>query len=262
MFSTAPSLKRNKRGALILAASFFCASPLVQAAEFSGPQTTEIQTIIKDYLLQNPEVLRDAIAELELKEKTAEADARTKIISDPASPLYSSAHQTVIGNPSGKISLVEFFDYNCGYCKKAMGDLAKLMKDNPDLKVILKDLPILSPGSVEAAVIANAAYAQFKGDKFWEYHQKLLGQHGSVGKAQALSVAKDMGADMDRLAKDAASADVKQALEDSDQIAKSLALNGTPSYVIGSEVVIGAVGNSDLQNKVNNIRKCGQTACT
>jgi protein-disulfide isomerase len=261
MFSFAPSFEFRKRGALILAAGLFCTVSFAQAAEFTGPQKTEIQTIIKDYLLQNPEVLRDAISELELREKTAEADARTKILSDPASLLYSSAHQMVIGNPSGKITLIEFFDYNCGYCKKALGDLAKLMKDNPDLKVILKDLPILAPGSIEAAVIANAAYAQFKGDKFWEYHQKLLGQHGPVGKAQALSVAKEMGADMDKLAKDAALPATEQAIDEADQVAKSLSLNGTPSYVIGSEVVIGAVGNSELQSKVNNIRKCGQTAC-
>jgi protein-disulfide isomerase len=126
----------------------------------------------------------------------------------------------------------------------------------------LKDLPILAPGSLEAALIANAAHAQFQGEKFWEFHQKLLGMHGPVGKAQALSVAKEMGADMDRLAKDSAAASTEQAVDESDQLAKSLSLNGTPSYVVGSDVVIGAVGSSELQTKINNIRKCGQTACT
>ncbi len=148
--------------------------------------------------------MRDAISELDAREKLAETKARDEIVGNPSSPLYSAANQPVIGNPNGKITLIEFFDYNCGYCKRALNDLAKLMKENPDLRVVLRDLPILSSGSIEAARIANAANNQIKGAKFWEFHQKLLGSRGPVGKAEALAVAKELGLDMDRLAKDAA----------------------------------------------------------
>jgi thiol-disulfide isomerase/thioredoxin len=154
----------------------------------------------------------------------------------------SGANQAVIGNPNGKITLVEFFDYNCGYCKRALTDLARLMKHNPDLRVVLRDFPILSPGSVDAARVANAFLRQFQGEKFWEFHQKLLGSHGRVGKAEALADAKFLGADMDKLANDAAAPGITAGIEESDKLAKSLQVTGTPSYVIGDDVVVGAGG--------------------
>ena len=176
--------------------------------------------------------------------------------------LFSGANQAVIGNPDGKVTLIEFFDYNCGYCKRALNDLARLMKDNPDLRVVLRDLPILSPGSVEAARVANAARLQFKGDKFWEFHQKLLGSHGPVGKAEALAAAKETGADMKQLEKDAAAPATGVGIEESEKLAKSLQVTGTPSYVIGGDVVVGAVGYDELQAKVANIKKCGKAICS
>jgi len=238
------------------------ALPASATGSFTEPQKAEIQSIMKDYLLQNPEILRDAITELEKREEVAQNLKREKALSDEKSALYTSTNQAVIGNPNGKVTLIEFFDYNCGYCKRALDDLAKLMKDNPDLRVVLKDLPILSPGSVEAAAIAAAARNQFDADKFWEFHKKLLGSRGPVGKAQALAVAKDLGADMDRLNKDATTQAVKDGIEENDQIAKGLSMNGTPSYVLGGEVVVGAVGYEALKTKVDNIRKCGKSACS
>lgn len=251
-----------RRAALIFAAlGIFAFSP-VRADEFSPAQKAEIESIVKSYLVKNPEILRDAAAELDAREKLAATKARQQIVGDPASPLFDVANQAVIGNPGGAITLVEFFDYNCGYCKRALGDLARLMKDNPDLRVVLRDLPILSPGSVEAAKIANSATNQFKGAKFWEFHQKLLGSHGPVGKAEAIAVAKDLGADVDKLNKGAETPEVSAAIDQSMELAKDLSINGTPSYVIGDEVVVGAVGYNDLQAKIANVRKCGKVVCS
>jgi len=247
---------------LFLAGLIGLAAPAFATSNFTEPQKTEIQSIMKDYLLQNPEILRDAITELEKREDVAQSLKREKALSDEKSPLYTSANQAVIGNPNGKVTLIEFFDYNCGYCKRALDDLGRLMKDNPDLRVVLKDLPILSPGSVEAAAIAAAARNQFDGEKFWEFHKKLLSARGPIGKAQALAVAKELGADMDKLNKDATSQTVKEGIEENDQIAKGLSMNGTPSYVLGGEVVVGAVGYEALKAKVENIRKCGKAACS
>ena len=234
----------------------------VWAAPFSAEQTTEIGKIVKDYLLQNPEVLRDAMTELDEREKTAEADTRRKALADIAGPLVNAPDGFVIGNPNGKVTLVEFFDYNCGYCKRALADLDHLMKENKDLKVVLRDFPILSPASVEAALVAVAAHDQFPGDKFWDYHRKLLGMHGLVGRDQALAVAKDMGADMDRLTKDAAKPQVRAAIQDSDDFAKSLNLTGTPSYVVSDDVLVGAVGFDEINQKLGNVRKCGKVMCS
>ncbi|MGH6849380.1 MAG: DsbA family protein [Methylocella sp.] len=247
--------------ALVLGLFAFAFSP-ARAESFSAGQKAEIEAIIKNYLLQKPEVLREAIGVLDAREKAAEAKAREKAVSDPSSTLFSPVNQAVIGDPKGKITLIEFFDYNCGYCKRALSDLARLMKVNPDLRVVLRDFPILSPSSVEAAKVANAYLRQFQGEKFWEFHQRLLGSRGPVGKAEALAVAKDLGADMDKLAKDAAAPDITSGIKESGRLAKSLSVTGTPTYVIGEDVVTGAVGYDELEAKVENIKKCGKAICS
>jgi len=237
----------------------------VTAAEFSPGQTSEIEKIVKDYLIKNPEILRDAMAALERKQKDEEAATREKVVSDNASLLFNSVNQANVGNAKGKITIVEFFDYNCGYCKRTVDDMARLMKSEPDLRVVLKDFPVLGPGSVEAAKIATALRNQFKGDKFWEYHQRLFAMphpREGVGKAQALAAAKELGADMDRLEKDAEAADTRKGIEETMQLADSLSLSGTPSFVVGSEVVVGAVGYDELKNKIGNVRKCGKPVCS
>lgn len=248
-----------------LAAAFVLGLAVIlpaQAAQFSADQTTEIKSIIKGYLLEHPEVLREAITALDEKEKAAEADIRRKALGDLAGPIYNSPDGFVIGNPKGAITLVEFFDYNCGYCKRALDDLDRLMKDNKDLRVILRDFPILSPNSVQASIIAVAAHEQFPGEKFWDFHRKLLATKGMVGKEQALDVAKSMGADMDKLAKDAAKPEVRTAIQGSDEVAKGLSLNGTPSYILGDDVLIGAVGFDEINGKIGNVRKCGKVLCS
>lgn len=249
---------------LAAAAGFFAlaAGSAFADGQFSPAQKTEIEQIIKSYIMKNPEILRDAITELELKEKTAEADARRKIIANQQGLLYAAPLQEVVGNPAGKLTLIEFFDYNCGYCRKTLGDIARLMKDYPDLKIILKDYPILSDKSIEAASIALAARKQFDPAKFWEFHQRLLSTHGAVGREEALAVAKDLGADMDRLTKDAASDEIKKDLADNDHLGQQLSLNGTPSFILGEETVVGAVGYTAMKDKLDNLKKCGKVACS
>ena len=233
------------------------------AAEFTPAQKVEMGGVIHDYLLQNPEVLQEAMAELERRQKAQEEVKRSQVVDQNAGQLFSAPGDVVLGNPKGRVTLVEFFDYNCGYCKRSLDDIAKLMKTEPDMRLVLKDFPVLGPGSVEAAYIAGAARNQFKGEQFWQFHQKLLGgQHGPVGKAQALAVAKDMGANMDQLAKDAAGPDVKSSIQGTMQLADALALTGTPSFVVGKDVVIGAVGYDELKSRVDSVLKCGKAVCS
>ena len=231
------------------------------AAEFSASQKAEIGVIVKDYLLANPEVLRDALAELDKRQKNEEAAARQKVVSDQSGLLFSSVNQATLGNPKGNATLVEFFDYNCGYCKRSLDDIARLMKADPNLKVVLKDFPVLGPGSVEAAHVATALRNQFKTEKFWDFHQKLLGARGQVGKAQALAVAKDLGADMDKLEKDMAAPAIKESIQEVALLADQLNLTGTPSFVIGQDVVVGAIPYDEMKSKVDNVHKCGKVAC-
>ena len=162
----------------------------------------------------------------------------------------------MLGNPQGDVTFVEFFDYNCGYCKRALNDMVEIMGKDPKLKVVLKEFPVLGPGSVEAAQVAVAVRMQDKtGKKYLEFHQKLLGGRGQVDKAKALAAAKEIGLDMARLDKDLKSDEIGKTLEESMKLAEALGLNGTPSYVIGNDVVIGAVGQAQLSQKIQAARQ-------
>ncbi|HLH49830.1 MAG TPA: DsbA family protein [Roseiarcus sp.] len=247
--------------ALAAAAALIFGAVPAPAAEFTPAQKDEIGGVVKDYLIAHPEVLREALDALDKHEKQAAAEAQKKIVADQSSLLFSSPHQATVGNPNGGATLVEFFDYNCHYCKGALPDIARLMKDDPNLKVVLKDFPVLGPDSVEAARVAIAVRNQLTGDKFWQFHQKLLGMHGRVGKAEALAVAKDLGLDMDRLNKDMATPEARTSIEEVMRMADALQINGTPSFVVGQEVVIGAVGYDQLKDKIDSVHKCGHAVC-
>lgn len=230
-------------------------------AEIAAPQKAEFEALIGAYLKQHPEVIREALTELERRQKEDEDNARQKAISGLSEQIFNSQMQAVVGNPSGKVTLVEFFDYNCGYCRRTLEDISRLTKEDKELRVVLKDFPVLGPGSVEAAQIAIALRAQFKGDKYWEFHQKLLSTRGQVGKAQALSVAKDLGADMNKVTADTSSPAIRANIEEVMKIADGLSLTGTPSFVLGDEVIIGAVGYDELKAKIASMHKCGKTNC-
>ena len=232
-----------------------------RADEFSATQRGEVERIVREYLVAHPEVLQEAMTELDKRQTAAEAAKHKAAVKQYSEALFKSPRQVVLGNPDGNVTFVEFFDYNCGYCKRAMDDMLTLLKDDPKLKIVLKEFPVLGPGSVEAARVAVAVRMQDKtGKKYLEFHQKLLGGRGQADKARALAVAKDVGLDMGRLDKDMASPEVKATLEENFKLAEALGLNGTPSYVIGDNVVIGAVGLEALKEKVDTSR-CGKPGC-
>ncbi|HEY6380714.1 MAG TPA: DsbA family protein [Pseudolabrys sp.] len=237
------------------------ALPQGSRAELSASQRGEVERIIREYLIAHPEVIQDAMAELERRQSAADAEKHKAAIKQYSQAIFNSPRQVVLGNPDGNVTFVEFFDYNCGYCKRAMDDMLALMKDDPKLKVVLKEFPVLGPASLEAAQVAVAVRMQDKtGKKYLEFHQKLLTGRGQVDKARALAVAKDIGLDMVRLEKDLASPEIKATLQESFKLAEALGLSGTPSYVIGDNVVVGAVGLEALREKVNTSR-CGKPTC-
>ena len=245
----------------LLAGSAAMAALPAQAQSISPAQRTEIEGIIKDYLLKNPELLQEVIGELEKRQASAEADKHKAAVATNADKLFNSPRQVTLGNPQGDVTMVEFFDYNCGYCKRALTDMVDLMKADPKLRVVLKEFPVLGQASVEAAQVATAVRMQDKtGKKYLDFHTKLLTGRGQVDRARALAVAKEVGMDMARLEKDMAGDEVRQSLEEAFKLAETIGLNGTPSYVIGNEVVIGAVGLAGLKEKINSAR-CGKATC-
>jgi len=226
------------------------------AQNFTDDQRHQIEGIVKDYLLAHPEVLQDAMAALDKKQQEADAEkARTTIKSNNAT-LFNSPHQVVLGNPQGSLTVVEFFDYNCGYCKRALPDMLTLLKTDTNIRFVLKEFPVLGEGSVDAAHVAVAARMQDPtGNKYIEFHQKLLGGRGPADKARALAVAKEVGFDMARIEKDMASDEVKTTIDENMKLADALGVNGTPSYVVGDELVVGAVGLDALKQKIAAVKK-------
>jgi protein-disulfide isomerase len=216
---------------------------------------------VREYLIAHPEVLQEAMSELEKRQSAAEIEKHKAAIKQHAEKLFSSPNQVTLGNPNGNVTFVEFFDYNCGYCKRAMADMLDLMKSDPKLKVVLKEFPVLSQGSVEAAQVAVAVRMQDPtGKKYLDFHQKLLGGRGPADKARAIAAAKEAGLDTAKIEKDIASPEVRATIEENFKLAEAMGMNGTPSYVIGKQVVIGAVGLDNLREKIG-IARCGKATC-
>ena len=252
----------TSRFTIAAVAAVLLTAPLaVKADEFTKPQRSEIEKIVREYLVSHPEVLQEAMAELDKRQTAAEEAKHKAAIQLYSQALFYSPRQVVLGDPNGKVTFVEFFDYNCGYCKHAMGDMLTLLKDDPKLRVVLKEFPVLGPGSVEAARVAVAVRMQDKtGQKYLQFHKELLGGRGPANKDRALAVAKDVGMDMARIEKDVNGPEVKATMEENFKLAEALGLNGTPSYVIGDNVVVGAIGLQGLEEKINTAR-CGKTTC-
>jgi protein-disulfide isomerase len=246
--------------AAVCAALLIAAMPLsARAQAFSKAQRGDIERIVHDYLVAHPEVLQEAMTELEKRQTAAEAEKHKAAVKAHAKALFSSPDQVTLGNPNGNVTFVEFFDYNCGYCKRAMSDMLTLLKNDSKLKVVLKEFPVLGPGSVEAARVAVAVRMQAP-KKYLEFHTKLLGGRGHADNARALAVAREVGLDMARLEKDMKGPEVQKTLQHDFKLAEALGLNGTPSYVIGDNVIVGAIGLKGLQEKINNAR-CGKETC-
>jgi protein-disulfide isomerase len=245
----------------LLALALCGAPPAASAQSFTDAQRGDIETIVKNYLIAHPEVVEEAMTELSKRQAAAEAAKSEAAVTDNADKIFNSPRGVVLGNKDGDVTFVEFFDYNCGYCKRAMADMLDLMKTDSKLKVVLKEFPVLSEGSVEAANVAVAVRMQDPGGKkYLDFHQKLLGGRGVADKARAMAAAKDAGLDMARLEKDLASPEVKSTIDENLKLAEAMGLNGTPSYVIGKQVVVGAIGLDGLREKIG-VARCGKETC-
>ncbi len=156
-----------------------------------------------------------------------------------------------MGNPRGAVTMIEFLDYNCGYCRRALVDTLALLKDDADLRIVLKELPVLGTGSLEAARVSIAVRMQEPiGQKYFEFHRRLLSAAGPVDRVAALAIAKNIGLDMERIERDLSSDEIRETLEESARLARALGINGTPSYVIGNAIIPGAIGTAGLRERI------------
>ncbi|WP_257196499.1 MULTISPECIES: DsbA family protein [unclassified Bradyrhizobium] len=217
---------------------------------------------IEKYLADHPEAIRAALVALIAKRNAAAQTAPTpaagnirQVISDNAKALYTAPLQTTLGAAEGARTLVEFYDFNCGYCRKALGDTLALIADEPNVRIVLKELPILGHDSVEAAKVAIALQMHHpSAAETLEFHRRLMATQGRVDRAAALAVAADLGFNAGEIEKNAASAEVSEALQQNMRLASALGINGTPGYLVGDSVIPGAVGAAALKARIQSAK--------
>lgn len=224
----------------------------VKAAEISTEQREAIEEIIHDYLLHNPDVLIEALhgaedklnREADAKAERALSERRREIFDDPATPVG--------GNPRGDVTIVEFFDYRCPYCKQVLPSLQALLKEDQKLRFLYKEMPVLGPQSVTAAHAALAAQRQ---GKYEAFHNAMMGTKVQITDETVYKVAGSVGLDVDRLKQDMSSPEIGQALKTNLALADALSIRGTPGFIVGNHIVPGAIDLDALRNMVAEARK-------
>lgn len=254
-------------GGVAVAGGFLAGQHSVAAAvEMTEPQVVtasadkgEVEEIVRNYLLKNPEILIEVQTALEDKQKEAQRVASLETIKASKDVIYNAASDGIVGNPNGKTTIVEFYDYNCGFCKRALPDMQALTKEDPNLRFVLKELPILGPDSQKAHVVAQA-FKHLMPEKYAEFHLRLLGGQARATEDTAVLVATSLGADEAKLRAEMKNPAIEKTFNQTYALADKLSITGTPSYVVGDEVVFGALGRDVLAEKIAAARATCQTA--
>jgi len=244
--------------ALGIAGLWFARSPdlhLASAAVAADMSQAEFGQRVRAYLLEHPEVISEALNRLQAKQgETAAADAKTALQAH-AAVVFHDPDSPVGGNPGGSVTLVEFFDYNCPYCKMMAPIITQAEAADPQLRIVYKEFPILGPGSVFAAKAALAANMQ---GKYEAFHRALYQVRGHVDEARVLEVAGTVGIDVDRMKADMQDKAIEGDLERNGALGQVLQITGTPGFVVGDRVMTGAMDMTALQSLISNARKANR----
>jgi len=248
---------------LLLAGAVVMIAAVVGALYFAGSLSnsdeapsaamskTDVEKIVRNYLLEHPEVIFEAAQRMQDKEN----DQRIAKIKDGAkvhaTALFKEADPIIAGNPKGDITIVEFFDYRCPYCHKVIADLTDLLKQDGNIRLVFKEFPILSP---ESALAARAAIASASQGKYWEFHTAMM-KAEDLNQELLFKIAKDIGLDVERLKKDMNDPKVSKRLKETDDLARALGIDATPTFFVGDEPLTGAKTLKELKEAVAAARK-------
>jgi len=221
------------------------------AAAFDARQKEEIETLIHQYLLDHPEVLIEALNSYEKKQQEAEAERQRLALAAEAEALENDPAAPVLGNPAGDVTLVEFFDYRCPYCNRAMADVERLLQDDQELRLVMKEFPILSQESVQAARAALAAERQ---GKYHDFHFALMENGGGFTDEEIMAVAETVGLDTQQLRIDMQDPAIEQILRDNHALAERIGVTGTPAFIIHDRLVPGAIELEQMRDLVAEAR--------
>ncbi len=221
-----------------------------EEGSFTEAQKTEIEGIFSAYLMENPDIIMKAISAQQARQQE-EKDRKAAAVLEEIMPDLLNGKAPTAGNPEGDVTIVEFFDYNCGYCKKALKDIQSTISSDEGVNFVFKEMPILGPTSLTAAKWALAAHKQ---DKYFEYHIALMEHKGPKNESELSKLAKKIGLDVDQMKKDANSKEVADHVAEDLAAARSLGINGTPAFIIDGEIKSGYLGLNGLKAAIADAR--------
>lgn len=239
--------------AVVLASTIAGLPAASQAAEpFSADQKSALDIAIRDYIIANPEVIVESLNAMQARQEVAQKERQRAALAHMQEQITGNENDPVIGNPDGDVTVVEFFDYQCGYCKRMVDPVLQLLKQDPNVRWVMKEFPILGPASVTAA---KASIAADKQGAYSEFHVALMRYRGRLSNAVIFQTALEVGLDLDQLKKDMASPETTTTIQDATLLARTLGINGTPAFVIGGELLPGAVSLDTLVQQIEAARK-------
>ncbi len=242
---------RSGLAAALISVALLSAPALAHDGPLSPERKAEIEALVRDYILQHPEIILESVAIMQAREDAAKNAAAKQALVDNRDALERDPADPVLGNPDGDVTIVEFFDYQCGYCKTMLKPLMELIEEDGNIRLVLKEFPILSPTSETAALASLAADRQ---DKYEDFHTALLGLRGRLTPEAIFQVALETGLDAEKLKADMQDPALQAQVRKSFELAQALSIQGTPAFTIGSHVVPGAVSKEQLAELVAEVR--------
>lgn len=220
----------------------------------SGVQKEEVEAIVRDFIMNNPSVMLDSISNMQRKQREEAMQIKQQSLTERKVDLEMDSESPYLGNPEGSVILVEFFDYSCGYCKRAFPVINQLVEENPNLKVVMKEFPILGPDSRRASEISLAMFQA--GPEYYEqFHRKLMEHRGPLSEDVLKAFISELKMDPKSFMEGAqGSKDVQNQIQKTYELARAIGVSGTPAFVIGGELIPGAVDKATLQAKINELQ--------
>ncbi len=214
-----------------------------------------VRELVLETIRENPQIVMEAVAILQSRDAEAQAASQAEVLIRERDALERDPNAPVLGNPEGDVTVVEFFDYNCPYCRRVKPEVEALLAADPNVRLVYREWPILGEGSVFAARAALAAREQGLYD---EFHWAMMGMNGRAEEGAVLRVAEEVGLDVAQLRRDMEAPEVEEHIQTSMRLTQALGLNGTPSFVIGDALVPGVVDVEQLQTLVSDARRAEQ----
>ena len=243
--------------AAVLCAVMLTTAPAVADEEqrgFTEREKAQIEDLVRDYILQNPEIIMESLAIMQAREQAEQDEALKLALQTHRPALEQDPGDPLIGNPNGDVTIVEFFDYQCGYCKSVLKPLMDLVESDGNIRLVLKEFPILGPASEMAASASLAAQRQ---GLYEEFHVALLGLRGRLSQDAIWQVAREVGLDIPRLQADMTDPAIQAQIQKSFRLAEALDIRGTPAFTIGTEIIPGAIGGEQMAELVARARAEG-----